>query len=87
MGLREAVLDLLAGHSNPVQTSEIENELRGGGVKSNSNDFPSVVKSTLANLKKLEKVVRKEDGWVLPRVSVSVSSSWNPNAQQQPLRQ
>jgi hypothetical protein len=65
MGPKEAVLDLLAGAPHPLETIEIELELKKGSVKSNSNDFPSVVKSTLANLKKDGVVERLEDGWRL----------------------
>ena len=82
MGLREAVLDMLAGAAHPLETLEIELELKNGGVKSNSNDFPSVVKSTLANLKKLGKIERIEDGWRLtPHLRPADSPApWESNA-------
>ncbi|MDE3188633.1 MAG: hypothetical protein KGM96_14055 [Acidobacteriota bacterium] len=89
MGPKEAVIHLLSLSQHPMDTSDIEIELRNGQVKTSAEDFPAVVKSTLANLKKDGVVERLEDGWRLkPRsTSVDPSPSWSPTAQRQPLQQ
>ncbi len=91
MGPREAVLDLLSALDHPMDSNWIERKLKIGGVKSNSPDFPSIVKSTLANLKKLGKIERVENGWMLtrhPRVVDHPPVPWvAPTEQQHPLPQ
>jgi len=89
MGTKEAVLDVLAHARNPMSSQEIASKLREGGIRTQSNDFGSVINSTLANLKKAEVAERKEDGWILPPANRPVSSPapWSPIASPPPLPQ
>lgn len=89
MGPKEAMVALFADVNCPLQAHEIETRLREGGVKTSSSDFASVVKSTLANLKKEGAVERVEEGWRLTphRRPADSLAPWQANAQRQPLRQ
>ena len=85
MGTREAVLSVLAEATKPLSSGEISQKLRDGGIRTQSNDFTSVINSTLASLKKEPaQVERREDGWVAIK---AVSSSWDAIVPQPPLRQ
>ena len=86
MGPSEAMLALLGESEKPLETATIEKLLVEGGVKTTSSDFPAVVKSTLANLKKAGKVDRKEDGWVISE-PVSKAVAWTSNEQRNPFPQ
>jgi hypothetical protein len=86
MGPKEAVLELLSEVDRPIDSSDIEIKLRQGSVKTNSNDFPGVVKSTLANLKRDGIVERVEEGWRLKirRRPIESSPPWESTASQRP---
>lgn len=78
MGTKEAVIALLSGIAGPLSVAEITSALLGGGIKTNSQDFASVVKSTMAQLKGEGKAERKEDGWIAVRNPSGFVSSENP---------
>ena len=85
MRAKEAVLDVLGDATHPLSSQEIAAKLQAGGIRTQSSDFVSVIKSTLAALKKEPaQVERREEGWVAIK---TVSSSWDSIVPQQPLQQ
>lgn len=65
MGVRQAIIRMLADSLKPLMPSEIAISLRSGGVDSRSNDFPGLVSSTLTQLRQESIIDRKEEGWVI----------------------
>jgi hypothetical protein len=81
MGTKEAILALLNGISGPLSVAEIATSLLRGGIKTNSQDFAAVVKSTMANLKSEGRVERKEDGWAALKPDSSPNAFSLPSLQ------
>jgi len=65
MGIRQAIIRLLAGSDRPMMPSDITRRLIEGGVETKAADFSGNVSSTLTQMRQDEIVDRVEDGWTL----------------------